>query len=143
MRVYPRMRRGTFRRGAEAIEFALTLPWLLLLMSAIMDFSWFFFTTWCLSASLREGARIGSVTTANRDPASIATREATARGADFGLVWSSAPTAVVVGDAPQRRLELSAQVDVAKLIGLVPLPPIASETVVIRLEDQETALSAN
>jgi hypothetical protein len=43
---------------------------------------------------------------------------------------------VVVGDPPQRRLELTGSVEVTKLIGLVPMPGIATNTVVYRLEDQ-------
>jgi hypothetical protein len=133
-----RSRSATRRRGSEAIEFALTLPWFLLLLSGVMDFSWYFFTTWRLSASLREGARIGSVTSEADDPVGTAEDEAETRGDNYGLTWTSTPTGEVVDDPPQRRLELSGSVEVQKLIGLVPLPTIASSTVVIRLEDQNT-----
>jgi hypothetical protein len=135
MSVLTRTRRSR-RRGSEAIEFALTLPWFLLLLSGVMDFSWYFFTTWRLSASLREGARIGSVTPEADDPVGVAEDEAETRGGDYGLVWTATPTAEVVGDPPQRRLELTGSVEVTKLIGLVPMPGIATNTVVYRLEDQ-------
>ncbi|MBA2319754.1 MAG: pilus assembly protein [Deltaproteobacteria bacterium] len=130
------------RRGSNAIEFALTLPLFLLLLSAVMDFSWYFFTTWRLSASLREGARIGSVTPNADDPVSTAEDEAEDRGVGYGLVWTTVPVGVVVDNPPQRRMELSGTVEVTKLIGLVPMPTVATSTVVIRLEDQTVAITS-
>ncbi|MBM6405978.1 pilus assembly protein [Phycicoccus sp. CSK15P-2] len=48
-------------RGAAAVEFALVLPVLVLLMGGIVDYGRYFFTQVQLTNAAREGARAGTV----------------------------------------------------------------------------------
>ena len=56
-RLSPSRRR---RRGASAIEFALMMPVISLLVFGAMDLSWFISTRYDVQRAAREGARIGS-----------------------------------------------------------------------------------
>lgn len=48
-------------RGASAVEFALTLPFLLAILLGIMEFGWMFFTDIQVTNAARDGARRGAV----------------------------------------------------------------------------------
>jgi len=48
-------------RGASAVEFALVLPIFALLMFAIIDFGWYFYTEHTLQFATREGTRLALV----------------------------------------------------------------------------------
>lgn len=48
-------------RGASAVEFALVLPIFALLMFAIIDFGWYFYTEHTLQFAVREGTRLALV----------------------------------------------------------------------------------
>lgn len=54
-------RRPRTERGAAAVEFALLLPVLVLLIGGIVDYGRYFFTQVQLSNAAREGARAGIV----------------------------------------------------------------------------------
>ena len=49
------------RRGANAIEFAITLPVFLIVISGIMDFSWFAYQRSILKTAAMEGCRAASL----------------------------------------------------------------------------------
>lgn len=49
------------RRGANAIEFALTFPFLLLLMTGIMDFGYFEMVRFAADSTARDAARAGAI----------------------------------------------------------------------------------
>lgn len=49
--------------GQSAVEFALVLPILLLLVCGILDFGWLFYNQLSVENSCREGARVGCVNT--------------------------------------------------------------------------------
>jgi Flp pilus assembly protein TadG len=57
------MRVRRFRqRGAAAVEFALVLPVLLLIVLGTVDWGWFFYVSQVVTNAAREGARVGSLT---------------------------------------------------------------------------------
>lgn len=57
-----RIRRGD-DRGANLVEFAMVMPFLLLLLIGIVEFSWTFATNLDVKQGAREGARITAVNT--------------------------------------------------------------------------------
>lgn len=52
---------GRSRRGANAIEFALTFPVFLVIISFTFDYGWYFFHKALISDALRQAVRIGSI----------------------------------------------------------------------------------
>lgn len=52
------MTRG--QRGTSAIEFALVLPFLLLLLLGMLDYGWYFFVEHASETAAREGARVAT-----------------------------------------------------------------------------------
>ena len=59
--------RSLDRRGASAVEFALVLPLLMVLLTGIIQFGWVFFIQFSMENAAREGARqlaVGAVNVA-------------------------------------------------------------------------------
>ena len=84
-------------RGAELIEFALTLPLLLLLVLGIIEFGFLFQEYEVVTNAAREGARIGSMIPSAGYTAAEATKRATDYVTAGGLKvaqMNPAPTAV-------------------------------------------------
>jgi Flp pilus assembly protein TadG len=50
------------QRGAAAVEFALVLPVLLLVVLGTIDWGWYFYVSQVVTNAAREGARAGSLT---------------------------------------------------------------------------------
>ena len=48
-------------KGQSAVEFALVLPILLLIVCGILDFGWLFYNQLSVENACREGARVGCV----------------------------------------------------------------------------------
>ncbi|MGI5862200.1 MAG: TadE family protein [Myxococcales bacterium] len=71
-------RPGALSRGAAALEFALVLPLLLLLVLGGIDWGFYFFAEQVVVNAAREGARAGSLETLD-DTAARADAEAAAR----------------------------------------------------------------
>ena len=58
-------RRGHEERGAAAVEFALVLPILLLIVFGLIQYGWLFYQVQETSYAVREGARVAAVGTQN------------------------------------------------------------------------------
>jgi Flp pilus assembly protein TadG len=61
MRVFDRKRHRRRRRGAVIVEFALTVPFLFIIIFGVIDFSRAYAQLNATNAALREGARLASV----------------------------------------------------------------------------------
>jgi Flp pilus assembly protein TadG len=61
MRVFGMKRHGRRRRGAVIVEFALTVPFLFIIVFGVIDFSRAYAQLNAINAGLREGARLASV----------------------------------------------------------------------------------
>lgn len=66
-----RNRRGTGERGATAVEFAIVVPLLLLILLGLVDFGRLFYVQISLNAASREGARASSLSESAADVTSI------------------------------------------------------------------------
>ncbi len=81
--------RGKSQRGAAAVEFALVLPFLLMVVLGAIDWGWYFFVREVVTNAAREGARAGAVATAS-DPLPAARNIAGAYLANLGLTDAGA-----------------------------------------------------
>lgn len=68
MRVLDRKQDGRRRRGAVIVEFALTVPFLFIIIFGVIDFSRAYSQLNAINAGLREGARLASVMRDPTDP---------------------------------------------------------------------------
>jgi Flp pilus assembly protein TadG len=84
---HPRRTRATRERGAAAVEFALVVPILLLLVLGIAEFGRAYNTSTTLSAAAREGARALALTPTSAGPAAARTAAQTT-AAGLGLSGS-------------------------------------------------------
>jgi len=126
------------RRGASAIEFALTLPVFLLFMFGTMDYGWYFFKLATVTHATQEGCRAGAVArTGGRDWRGIGStdygrytiaRNAVLKGlSDGGVSCKSSGsscrfTMSGFGDFPSAFLVCDVEVTSPPLVGFVPLP---------------------
>ncbi|MCB9761242.1 MAG: pilus assembly protein [Alphaproteobacteria bacterium] len=132
-----RLRRRQERRGAIAVEFALTMPLLLVLIAAIIDFGWYFNQQMMLLHSVREGARTGATTSQDGDPLGDAEARVSAALMEAGLDASAATvTASFSGTAPQELITVSATLPFQPIVTLVPLPVSLNGELTMRMEDQ-------
>ena len=90
-----RMRRGD-DRGANLVEFAMVMPFLLLLLIGIVEFSWTFATNLDVKQGAREGARITAVSYEDYDSDQLAkeicTRMDLVGSAPTTITWVSTDT---------------------------------------------------
>jgi len=80
------MRTSLRRRGANAIEFALTVPVFIMLVSGILDWSWFAYHRSILKAAVNKGCRTGSLVDPGMDNSKIASVIITAENATLANV---------------------------------------------------------
>jgi Flp pilus assembly protein TadG len=89
----PFIRRASAEQGSAAVEFALVLPLLVLLLFGIVQFSLMYNRQQALHAAAREGARVASIPTTNKE--SIV---AAVTGALVGTTFSSTAIVAVIPD---------------------------------------------
>jgi Flp pilus assembly protein TadG len=129
------------RRGSQAVEFALTLPIIFVILSGILDYGWYFSQSIAVVQATRDGTR-GAV----RDEVGCAASEATAE-ADVAARITAAgvpgtpsvdATVIATGGATgtEDALVVVSTVAFAPLWGLVPTPANMGATVTFRNEDQ-------
>ncbi|MBW1878719.1 MAG: pilus assembly protein [Deltaproteobacteria bacterium] len=109
------------RRGANALEFALVMPVLVLLTFAGMDYAWYFIAQQELQYATREATRAGAQTQLEEDPVAAAYERLGIEMQD-GVVLPSltveATTDIVAGPAIRVRTHAT----VPPLLGFVPTP---------------------
>jgi Flp pilus assembly protein TadG len=137
------MRSYADRRGSNAIEFAMLLPVLMAIVSAIVDYGWYYSEELAVIASAREGARAGAVTPMP-DACAAAITRARAALIDAGLDGDRALLrATTRGAAPDQVLTVTAEVPFVKLLGLVPTPGRLRAATTMRVEDQLAATNCS
>lgn len=106
------------RRGANTIEFGLTLPVFLLLTFGVIEFGWYFSRVALTNTAAMDGCRAGSlVDPLDGSPAAEATARIQAVIAGAGLTCVNC-SAVVVGAVPNRALECTVEVRYNGLFGI-------------------------
>ncbi|MCB9686118.1 MAG: pilus assembly protein [Alphaproteobacteria bacterium] len=128
------------RRGANAIEFALTLPLYLLIVLGIMDFGYLYHIQAGLdnaaATSCREGAKIDPN---DGDPVATASAFLTSRSALFcsgGCTMDVQDLNTGQWEPPDRTIKCGITRSYTPLIGLVPHPATLSSVSFQRLEWQ-------
>jgi len=132
-----------WRRGAQAVEFALLAPVLVAVTGGVVDYSWYFSERQTVLAAARDGARAGAIVDSEfgTSPCAVAEAQATQALSTAGLSSGSATVRATTvplagGDtAIQVEVELTFQ----PLMGLIPTPDEHVVTSVQRLEDQLNA----
>ena len=110
------------RRGANAVEFALTLPIFLTLMLGIMDYGYLMMAQAILDAAAMQGTREGAITDPNVASV-VTTAENGARDvADFMCAGDCTYSCVDLGSPPAREVLCTLTWDIDPLVGLVPFP---------------------
>jgi Flp pilus assembly protein TadG len=122
------------RRGANAVEFALILPVLLVFTFGVMDIGWISFVRHAASSAAGAGARAGALTMQAADPNAIAVEVANERWAELGLPATPVVTATQVGDPSLMVVDV--EVDLDALVGFVVGSHTIAVTAVKRMEDQ-------
>lgn len=125
------------RRGSSAIEFALTLPILVLLLCSVMEWGWYFMQQMSVMDAVREGTRVGAATAQDDDPAGIASEWVYASLADSTLdATDGAVQAEILGAWPDELLQVTFRMPYPELLGFVPTPGSLGHVMTMRLEDQ-------
>lgn len=124
-------------RGAEAVEFALTVPLFLLLLSGLVDFAWYFSQQHELIDAVRAGARSGSVTLLADDPAGRAVEKTRSAldlaGVPFTATISSELRTDTLGDTV---VYVHASADYVGLWRIVMAPYELDAQATMRLDNQ-------
>jgi len=132
---------GRARRGANAVEFALTLPIFLMLVLGTMDYGLIFMTQAGLDSAVsigcREGAMVdpllGDPTIAAHDQVmALSSYWCTDTACDITVIDSGGPT------APTRTLSCRISRDTDAIIGFVPAPAELESISEYRLEWQRS-----
>ncbi|MCA9493017.1 MAG: pilus assembly protein [Myxococcales bacterium] len=128
------------RRGANSIEFALTLPFYLFLVLGIMDFGYLYHIQAGLDNAAATGCREGAKVDPNAgDPVSIASASMATTAALFcngDCVQSVQDLNTGQWEVPDRTIQCTITRTYTPLIGLVPQPATLSSTSFQRLEWQ-------
>lgn len=138
-------RRFGSRRGANAIEFALTLPFFVALMTGIIDYGYLFMIQSGLDSAVSLACREGSKVDPNRaSPVATAQTELNNRSAYFCQGMCSSLQATELSGAqwsvPNRTLQCTAiMLNPQPIVGLVPYPNNITAISYYRLEWQRSA----
>ena len=131
------------RRGASALEFALTLPVVMLVLAGILEYGWYLFQLSNVVHALRDGTRIG-VTVPLASPTPPTTRaEEHARAVLNGLGVPCEDgdgcivTAVINPSDDFDVLNLTIEVDYTPIVGLLPAPGLLQGTFTMMMQEQE------
>lgn len=112
--------RSSNEKGQAMVELAITLPILLLIICAIIDFGWFFSNQLALSYCSREGARYGIVHANDADAAQHITDRVLAVAPDY--INDKITVAVTFSNSTSPRL---GDVTVHVEAGIVALTPVS------------------
>ncbi len=126
------------RRGASAVEFALTLPVLFAVFSGIMEYGMVFFSQVGVINAVRDGARM-AVSAEETDAIDTATARAYEVLEEFGIPCDTSGGCSVdasfgTGPSGYQTLIVDADVPYDELFGIIPTPPLLRGRIVMRYE---------
>ncbi len=144
--------RRPWRRGASAIEFALTLPLLAFFLMAVIEYGWYFWQLIAMTNAVRDALRVavifpvdGTATDPYADPVSEAETRVQTLLASFGIDPATSGSAECKieavpndsGGAGTWTLTLRACLEYEPLtLNLVPVPDTIAAEMTMLLEDQ-------
>lgn len=119
-------------RGAAAVEFALIVPLLLLMILGSIDWGYFFFVQQVVTNAAREAARVGSLTVFDpANPAADAAARAEAEGAASAYVANAGlagtPAVAVTSGASIRVVVSYPTGSITGFLDLVPIMPAQAQ----------------
>ncbi len=124
------------KRGLAAVEAALLMPLLLLIVMGIIEYGWLFFAFHVTSSAAREGCRVAVTrdATAAHVTATINSRMAAGGFGGFDVEYapSSDPAAVEAGE--DYTVEVTLTYDSLTNFALIPVPETLSSRVIMRKE---------
>ena len=114
------------RRGANTIEFALTLPVFVVLLAAVVDYGWYFFGVAMGEMAVHRGCRAGATVDPVRgNPHAAVVAE---MGTWLGAIGTSCGEATCAtrqeGDLTNLHLVCEVHWDYDGLLGVAPTPPV-------------------
>lgn len=126
------------RRGAAAVEFALTLPVVIVVATAILDYSWFLNRSADVLTAVREGTRHGTTIEQEDDPVTEAISHTETALGTYGLSCSGGcDIEAQLNDLDGiTTLTVQTRVPYEPIVGLVPTPENMGATLTMALEDQ-------
>jgi Flp pilus assembly protein TadG len=128
------------KRGSQAIELALALPFLLVASGGAMDVGQYLYMSERVAAVAAEGARAGAKanTTKNESPVAFAQTAAATAWSATEIPGTLAVTAAVTGAVPSQRIVVTATVASDPVFGFLSLVPSAtSMTRTVRIGSQD------
>ena len=128
------------RRAANAIEFALTMPVLLGLMSGLMDWGWYFHRQLAVDATVRDAIRIGAMVSSESTstPEQVASDALVSAFAAQGFDGSMLLDVRRNGDIGQQTLHVGVEIPYSAPVGIIPVPATLRASQSLHLEDQES-----
>lgn len=131
------MRRAS-RRGASALELALTLPVFLAFVFGVMDLAWYLYQQSTLESALLAGCRAGALVDAGSAVGEVdrVTRERLLQ-ARATCEAGCAVEVVALGEAPVQLIACTATEELRPLVGLAVRPATLRATVTARPEVTE------
>lgn len=131
---------GRSRRGANAIEFALTLPVFLMIVLGLVDYGFLFGMQAGIDNATSLSCREGAMMDPNFGvPKDVAENDFNTRGAMFcGAGCTNVAVDLATGDyaVPNRTLQCTTTRPMVPLVGFVPYPDTISSVAYYRLEWQ-------
>ncbi len=131
-----------YRRGASALEFALTLPVVMVVLAGILEYGWYLFQLANVVHALRDGTRIGVTVPLDHPTPPTERAETHARTVMNGLGVPCEEgdgclvTAVIAPGDDFDTLNLSIEVDYTPIVGLLPAPAQLQGTFTMMMQEQ-------
>ncbi len=130
------------RRGASALEFALTLPIVMVVLTGILEYGWYLFQLSNVVHALRDGTRIGVTVPLDDDGGPVPRAETHARAVLDGLGVPCTEgggcivraNIAVVGDV--EAMTMSIEVDYSPIVGLLPSPALLRGEFTMMMQEQ-------
>lgn len=107
------------REGASAIEAALAFPVLLVMLFALMDWSWYLFQWLTVVRSAHSGTRLAAGVAPEAGPEAVAEDAALDWLDAYGINSTDATVSTTLDDEV---LTVDVQVDFEPLVGVIPTP---------------------
>jgi hypothetical protein len=125
------------RRGAAALELALGLGVLVLMMGAVVDYGLYMRDLAYANLAVREAARMGTQTDRRAGPESAALARLDAVLDEAGYLGRERTAdAKLIGASPNLGINVTLSLASTPVVGLVTLPDHAAAEITMRLQDQ-------